>query len=85
MLSNWCAVVGGKSRHGDARGREHGARLLNQARLAAGQRDWVDEKAFTRASAFRPTVFAIDVVALHAGKLSTSSREEAESVDGLYF
>jgi transposase len=50
--------------------RDHGARLLQQARLgAAATAIGVDETAFTCTSAHKPTVFATDVVDLHAGKL----------------
>ena len=50
--------------------REHGARLLEQAQLGGSARAiGVDETAFTRAGAVTPTVFATDVVDLHAGKL----------------
>jgi transposase len=50
--------------------REHGARLLEQAQLGAqATAIGVDETAFTRATAVKPTVFVTDVVDLHAGKL----------------
>lgn len=50
--------------------REHGARLLEQARLGAqATAIGVDETAFTRGTVVKPTVFATDVVDLHAGRL----------------
>lgn len=50
--------------------REHGARLLHQARPgAAATAIGVDETAFMRASAIRPTVFATGIVDLHRGRL----------------
>jgi len=50
--------------------REYGARLLQQAQLGAqATAIGVDETAFTRATALKPTVFATDVVDLHTGKL----------------
>jgi transposase len=50
--------------------REDGARLLRRAQLGAqASAIGVDETAFTRATALTATVFAPDVVDLHAGKL----------------
>jgi transposase len=50
--------------------REHGRRLLQQARPGASATAiGVDETAFMRASAMRPTVFATGIVDLHRGRL----------------
>ena len=50
--------------------REHGARLLERAQPgASASAIGVDETAFSRASAIRPTVFATGVVDLHRGRL----------------
>jgi transposase len=50
--------------------REHGARLLQRAQLGVSATAiGVDETAFTRATAMRPTVFATGVVDLDRGKL----------------
>jgi transposase len=50
--------------------REHGARLLERARPGASATAiGVDETAFTRASAIRPTMFATGIVDLRRGRL----------------
>jgi transposase len=50
--------------------REHGARLLKRARPGvATTAIGVDETAFTRATALRPTVFATGIVDLRRGRL----------------
>lgn len=50
--------------------REHGARLVDQAQPGATATTiGVDETAFTRASAIRPTVFATGIVDLRRGRL----------------
>ena len=50
--------------------REHGAQLLARARPGASATAiGVDETAFMRASAMRPTVFATGIVDLHRGRL----------------
>jgi transposase len=50
--------------------REHGARLFKRAQPgASASAIGVDETAFSRASAIRPTVFATGIVDLHRGRL----------------
>jgi hypothetical protein len=53
----------------DTRGREYGARLIEQQLGVAASAIEVDETAVTRAGAVKPTVFTAGVVDLHRGKL----------------
>ncbi|MDI3314543.1 MAG: transposase [Mycobacterium sp.] len=66
--------------------REHGARLLEQAQLGASATAvGVDETAFTRATAIKPTVFATGVVDLDRGRLINiiEGRSRKVLADGL--